>query len=103
MQVQSTYRDILRIAMPVMIAGIAQTILGITDTAFLGRVGEVEMDASSIGGVFYFVMCMIGMALGIGSQIMIARKSGERKENEIGGIFDQSFVLMILFSIIIFF
>jgi putative MATE family efflux protein len=103
MQVKSTYQDILRISLPVMVAGIAQTILGITDTAFLGRVDEVEMDASSIGGVFYFVMCMIGMALGIGSQIMIARKSGEKKENEIGGIFDQSLVLMILFSILIFF
>ncbi len=103
MQVKSTYSEILRISLPVMVAGVAQTILGITDTAFLGRVGEIEMDASSIGGVFYFVMMMIGMALGIGSQIMIARKSGEKMENEIGGIFDQSLVLMILFSVIIFF
>src|ERR1019366_7203684 len=103
MQVKSTYSDILRISLPVMVAGIAQTILGITDTAFLGRVGEVEMDASSIGGVFYFVLMMIGMALGIGSQIMIARKSGEKKENEIGSIFDQSLLLMIIFSFVIFF
>jgi len=86
-----------------MIGSVAQTALNITDTAFLGRVGEIEMDASSIGGVLYFVLVMIGMALGIGSQIMIARKSGEKKENEIGSIFDQSLLLMIIFSILIFF
>ncbi len=102
MQVKSTYKEILRISLPIMVAGIAQTIIGITDTAFLGRVGEIEMDASSIGGVFYFVLVMIGMALGIGSQILIARKSGEKKEDEIGNIFDQSFLLMMLFSVFIF-
>jgi putative MATE family efflux protein len=103
MQVKTTYREILRISLPIMVASVAQTILNITDTAFLGRVGEIEMDASSIGGVFYFVLVMIGMALGIGSQIMIARKSGEKKEKEIGSIFDQSLLLMIIFSIVIFF
>lgn len=103
MQVQTTYKEILRISLPIMVASVAQTVLNITDTAFLGRVGEKEMDASSIGGVFYFVLVMIGMALGIGSQIMIARKSGEKKENEIGSIFDQSLLLMIIFSIVIFF
>jgi Na+-driven multidrug efflux pump len=69
MQVNTSYRDIWKMAYPVMIGSIAITVLNITDTAFLGRVGEIELGASALGGVFYFVMAMIGVPLGIGTQI----------------------------------
>lgn len=80
-----------------MVGGIATTILNITDTAFLGRVGEIELGASAIGGVLYFAFAMIGVSIGTGAQIIIARRSGEKKDGTIGEIFDHS--LLILFSL----
>ena len=29
--------------------------IGLTDTAYLGRVGEVELGASAMGGLFYIL------------------------------------------------
>ena len=57
-------------AFPVMIGSIATTLLNITDSAFLGRIGEVELGASAIGGILYFVFVMIGISIGTGSQIL---------------------------------
>ena len=69
MQVQTSYRDILKMAYPVIIGSLATTLLNITDTAFLGRVGEVEHGASAVGGVLYFVFVMIGISIGINSYL----------------------------------
>jgi Na+-driven multidrug efflux pump len=67
-------------AYPVMIGSISLTVLNITDTIFLGRIGETELGASALGGVFYFVMVMIGVAIGVGTQVLIARRAGEKKQ-----------------------
>ena len=60
MQVTSSYRDIFRIATPVIFGGVSQTVINITDSIFLGRVGETELAASALGGIFYFVLYMVG-------------------------------------------
>jgi putative MATE family efflux protein len=87
-------------AYPVMIGSVAITVLNVTDTVFLGRVGEVELGASGLAGVFYFVMAMIGVAIGIGTQIQIARRAGEKNEGAIGEIFDHSvFIFLALGAI----
>ena len=102
MQVNTSYRDIFNMAYPVMAGSIATTLINITDSAFLGRIGEVELGASAIGGILYFVFVMIGMAVGTGSQILMARRSGEKNDSAIGAIFDQSMLLMLLLSVVIF-
>jgi len=90
-------------AFPVMIGSIATTLLNITDSAFLGRIGEVELGASAIGGILYFVFVMIGISIGTGSQILIARRAGEKDHSAIGAIFDHSLVLLIGLSLLLFF
>lgn len=95
LKVKTNYRDIWLIAWPIMLSSMANTVINFMDTAFVSRVGETELAASAIGGVFYFVMVMLGVAIGIGSQIMIARKAGEEKSHEIGIIFDHSLILLV--------
>lgn len=102
LQVNTSYRDIWKMAYPVIVGSIAVTVLNITDTIFLGRIGETELGASAIGGVFYFVMAMIGIAIGIGTQIQIARRAGEKNEGAIGEIFDHSLIIFFILSLILF-
>ncbi|MEO8147991.1 MAG: MATE family efflux transporter [Bacteroidia bacterium] len=102
MKVQVTYTDIWKIAAPIMLGSIAQTVLNVTDTAFLARVGETELGGSAIGGVFYFVLVMIGLALSIGAQILIARKAGEGNKNSIGELFDHTLILLTGLGIVLF-
>lgn len=100
-KVRATYKDIWRISYPIMLGSLAQTVLGLTDTAFLGRVGEVELGAAGIATVFYFVLNMIGIAVGVGLQILVARKAGEGKISEIGKIYDHSFIIFMLLAVIL--
>ena len=43
-----SYRNIWRVAYPILISLVMEQMIGLTDTAFLGRVGEVELGASAI-------------------------------------------------------
>ena len=71
-----------------------------TDTAFLGRVGEVELGASAIAGVYYLIIFMIGFGFSIGAQILIARRNGEGRQDEIGGIFYHSIGFLLVLATI---
>ena len=96
-----TNREIWDIAWPVLLSLLAQHIVGVTDTAFLGRVGEVELGASAIGGVFYLILFMVGFGFTIGVQILVARRYGEKNYDSIGAIFDNSFYFIGLFSLLV--
>ena len=82
-----SYRQIWTVAYPILISLVMEQMIGMTDTAFMGRVGETELGASAIAGVFYMVVFMIGFGFSIGSQIIIARRNGEGNFMETGNIF----------------
>ena len=82
-------KDIMRIAYPILISLLMEQMIGMTDTAFLGRVGEVELGAAAIAGIYYLAVFMMGFGFGIGAQILIARRNGEKHYGEIGEIFYQ--------------
>ena len=82
-----SYSHIWKVAYPILVSLIMEQLLGMTDTAFLGRVGEVELAASAIAGVYCLAIFVTGFGFGIGSQIIIARRNGEGNYKETGNIF----------------
>lgn len=100
MKVKITYSEIWRISWPIMLSSLASTIINFTDVAFVARIGEKELAASAIGGVFYFILLMIGAAIGIGAQILMARKAGEGDAEKIGIVFDNSLFILTAFSVL---
>ena len=82
-----TYRGIWQVAYPILISLFMEQMIGMTDTAFLGRVGEVELGASAIAGVYYMVIFVVGFGFSLGSQIIIGRRNGEGKYRDAGKIF----------------
>ena len=77
-----------------MISLVAQNIVNVTDTAFLGHVGAAELGASAIGGLFYITLFMVAYGFTTGVQILIARRHGEKDYPAIGSIFDNSFYFL---------
>jgi len=102
MQAAITYRSIWKISYPIILGGIAQTIVNVTDTAFLGRVSEVALGASAIAGLFYVTVFMLGLGFSIGTQIIVARFDGEKKYKEIGSVLDHSLYFMIPLALLLF-
>ena len=94
-------RKIWDIAWPIMLSLAAQNIVNVTDTAFLGRVGEVELGASAIGGLLYTTLFMVAFGFTTGVQILVARRNGEKNYLAIGRIFDNSFYFLGITSLII--
>lgn len=97
-----TNKQIWLIAYPILISLIMEQMIGMTDTAFLGRVGEVELGASAIAGVFYMVIFMVAFGFSIGTQILIARRNGEQKYHEIGALFYQGIYFQIGLAAVLF-
>lgn len=58
-------QEIWRIAVPIMLGNLAQTIITFTDTAFLGHLGVVELGASMIAGLYYFVFTTMAMGFAV--------------------------------------
>ena len=82
-----SYSNIWKVAYPILISLVMEQMIGLTDTAFLGRVGEVELGASAIAIIYYMVLFMIGFGFSIGAQIIIGRRNGEGHFKDTGKVF----------------
>lgn len=100
-----SYKEILKIVLPLIISGFGQSIIYVTDTLFLGRLGEVALGASAIAGLFYASMMMVGFGISSGLQVIIAQKFGEGKREETGNyLFNGIFIqLLVALSITLFY
>lgn len=95
-------KEILKISLPVLVSLLMEQIVGLTDTAYLGRVGETELAASALAGVFYLVIFMVGFGFSIGAQVLIARRNGEGRHEDIGAIFTQGTAFLLMFGALLF-
>ena len=82
-----SYSNIWKVAYPILISLVMEQMIGLTDTAFLGRVGEVELGASAIAIIYYMILFMIGFGFSIGAQIIIGRRNGEGHFKDTGKVF----------------
>lgn len=97
------YRDIWHIAYPILISLIMQTLINVTDTAFMGRVGEVELGATALVSVYYLTIYMAVFGFSIGAQILVGRRNGEGRYKAIGDIVVQGvfFLMAIALALIL--
>ena len=81
-----------------MVGLLAESLVGVIDTAFLGHVGELELAASAIASTFFLILFIVGLGFGTGTQILIARRNGEKNYTKIGGFFENSLYFIGIFS-----
>ena len=100
-----TYKHIWLINFPVMTSILIEQLINITDAIFLGHVGEIELGASALAGIWYLALYMLGFGFSLGLQVVIARRNGEQHYSETGKTFFQGLfflsglaVLLCLFS-----
>jgi putative MATE family efflux protein len=97
-----SYRNIWKVSLPIIFSGVAQNIVNVTDTAFLGRVGMVELGAAGNAGIFYFVLMVVGMGFTIGCQIIIGRRNGEENFSSIGKYFQTALFFLLPLATVLF-
>lgn len=97
-----TNKEIWNVSYPIFLGLLAQNIINVTDTAFLGRVGEVELGASAMGGLFYICVFTIAFGFSIGSQILIARRNGEGRYKDVGPVMIQGGTFLLGLAVLMF-
>lgn len=101
MRIQTDYRNIWKIAYPIILGSVAQNIIALTDTAFLGHLSEVALGAAAIATIFYFAVVMLGWGFGLGTQIVIARRYGEGNYERVGKTFDHALYFLLILAILL--
>ncbi len=96
------YSEIWKIAYPISIGMLAQTLITLIDTAFLGRLGEVELGAASMAGIYYYFFTTLAWGFAVGIQIIIARRYGENKLDRISVVMQHGLLFSILFGVCLF-
>ncbi|MCD7898459.1 MAG: MATE family efflux transporter [Bacteroides sp.] len=90
-----TNKQIWNVSYPILLSLLAQNIINVTDTAFLGRVGEVALGAAAMGGLFYICIFTVAFGFSIGSQIIIARRNGEGQYQQVGPVMIQGCIFLL--------
>lgn len=100
LKLQTGYRQILGMAMPIALAMLVPQINFVTNNIFLGNLGETELASAGITGVYYLIFAVMGIGLNNGVQALIARRAGQNLPKEIGRLFYHGVWVAIAFSAI---
>ena len=95
-------KQIWHVSYPILLSLLAQNVINVTDTAFLGRVGEVELGAAAMGGLFYICAYTLAFGFSTGSQIVMARRNGEKQYTEVGPVMIQGIAFLLLLAAFMF-
>ncbi len=85
-----------------MVSSFIQSIVLITDAAFLSRYSTLAFDAVGNAGLIYITVYMALAGMGDGAQILIARRIGQENTNAIGRIFGSSIVSNFMIAFVLF-
>ena len=96
------YKTIIGVALPLMVSSFIQSIVLITDSAFISRYDTLAFDAVGNGGLVYITMYVTLLGLGDGAQILIARRIGQNKIKSISKIFSTSILILFIIALLLF-
>ncbi len=84
-----------------MIMGLSMTVVNLTDTAFLGQLGPIELGGAGNAGLTYMLLIMIGMGFSSGVQIIIARRNGEKQFEKIGSLIHHTVLFLAFYGLLL--
>lgn len=94
-------RRIWNAAYPIILGSVASNVLIVTDTAFLGSLGEIALGGGVIGGLFYQVLLMMGWGISIGGQIIVARRVGQGAMRTVGRLVEHLLGLLVCMGVML--
>jgi len=80
------YREVVRLALPVVVSMLAQTLASAVESALLGRFGTVEQGAAGLGGALLWAILLACNCSGMGVQICVAQAMGAQRRPDCGAI-----------------
>ncbi|MDD3073992.1 MAG: MATE family efflux transporter [Eubacteriales bacterium] len=97
----SLYKDIWKLAWPVMLASGLNMCFNLVDTFWVSRLGAVLVSVPSLAGSLLWLFLSLTEAISIGTVAMIARFEGAGRRRLIPNVFVHSFWLALAMAILI--
>jgi MATE family multidrug resistance protein len=94
-------RTIWAVSWPLLFVTASETVIHVTDTAFLGRVGTAELAAFALANTLFDAVIAPVIGLAEAMQIIIGRRVGERREDAVGPTFLRGMLLILVVSAIL--
>ena len=91
-KLSTSYRDIWRVSIPIIIGSAAQNVVAMTDSVFLYYTSEDDFAAIVFVAAFYIIVAAIGFGFSRGGQILMARKLGEKDPRGVGRVFHNTLI-----------
>ena len=104
MKLAAGYKDIFKLSFPIMLGSAVQNVIALTDSVFLYHNSQTDFAAIGFVSVFYLIIAGIGYGFSKGGQIIIARRLGQQRYEEIGNsfytlVFFEFFMALIMFLV----
>ncbi len=91
--IDTSYRRILQIAGPVLVANLSYTAMGVIDTIMVGRLGVTALAAVGLGNLISFTALSFFWGLLAGVNTLVAQAVGGRDNKLVGRVFWQGVYL----------
>jgi MATE family multidrug resistance protein len=75
-RVTTEFRELLKLALPLAAAQAGSQLMGLVDTAIVGRVGAVELAAVGLGNALFFSFAILGMGIVMGIDPLTSQAFG---------------------------
>ena len=90
------------LAYPVVLSQLGHVLVGTADSVMVGRVGTVELAAVSVANAVFSVTMMFGIGVSFGLTPLVAQSDGEGNHRSSMRFMKHSFVINVIFGIILF-
>jgi multidrug resistance protein, MATE family len=100
LQLDISYRQIIKIAIPISFAILIPQLNFFINSIFLGGLGTEALGLAGLTGVYYLIYTSTGYGLNNGLQALIARRAGENRPDEIGKLFSQGVIIALSMALL---
>jgi multidrug resistance protein, MATE family len=100
MAVREQVKTTFLLAYPVMLSQLGQVAVGVADSMMVGRLGALELAASSLANSIFFVLLMFGIGISMGLTPLVSKAYGKGKTNQISRLFSNSLLINFLTSLV---
>jgi putative MATE family efflux protein len=97
----SITRHLLRMAAPIAIGMLFQTLYYLIDLYFVARLGDSAVAGVSAGGSAQFIVMALTQVLGVGTMALIAHAVGRKDQADANLIFNQSLLMAALCALLV--
>lgn len=95
------FSSLIKIAFPLMLSSLLQTLYNITDAFFLGKLGKEELSAPTIAFNIIFFLVIFGMGMSMAGTTLIAQSKGKGDDRKVDFYLGQTAVILLIFSVVL--